>query len=236
VSSSAKGLVFCSEKLSAKVEEDQIFEIVELFVKSLRSHPRVGRGVPIVVAIEACSPGDRIFFPRYFLDIGDPDLLVMSEIGGGRGYGVPKTERETREMVTTMQAMLSPKFNLVTIPPDAMALSTKYVDPASRKGMGDIKEMLAIQFSSFRLDPKSGKMSGKAGGGNDDLLITFMMALYWMMRFSASDRPEYVDFRRCYSDEIWEMAQPAAMIADSSSETAEIRRLEKKRRRLNRLP
>jgi hypothetical protein len=199
-------LVFCSETLStARMEMQQVQAMVDGTMQTLRSHPRVGPDVPIVVAIEGCA-GDTLYLPEKFLKYG-PNVLVMNEVCGGKRYGVPKTERSTREMVTTVYTMLS--LGLVSIPADAVAFATEYA--AKKKSMRDFRECLLTQFASFRLDPTSGKMSGKGHGANDDLIVTFMMALYWMTRFAVNEKELYVDFKDMFDPVIWKKGSCAGI-------------------------
>lgn len=208
-------------------EEDQIRALVDGSIAALRSHPRVGRGVPIVVALEGCSV-DPIYMANMLLR--HDDVLVMTEIGAGKRYGVPKDERITRAMVTTMQTVLS--LRLVVIPTDAIAFSTPFA--VKKKTMRDFRECLATQFGAFCLNRMTGKLSGKGSGGNDDLVLTFMMVFYWMTRFAASINEDYVAFKQQYGDEIWQYAQAGAMLANArdndGARNAEVKRATKRRK------
>lgn len=131
-------------------------------------------------------------------------------------------------MVTTTQTMMS--LRLITIPIDAVAHSTQYA--TRQKTMRDFREALASQFASFKLSQTTGKMSGKERGGNDDLLITFMMALYWMTRFGVSVNEDYMAFKQNYGSEVWAMVQAGALLPQSPSDSdpdSSSRRTPKKR-------
>jgi hypothetical protein len=184
--------------------------MVDGMMMSLRKHPRVGPGVPVVVAIEGCN-ADPMYLAKMLIGPSSPhaDVLIMTELSGGKRYGVPKTEQTTKRMVMTIQTMLS--LGLISIASDAVALSTRFA--ARHKTMRDYKETLSIQFGSFRISPKTGKMSGKEFGGNDDLLITLMMACYWMTQFVVNMKEDYAEFRMQYDPEIWRGSQPAELIA-----------------------
>lgn len=186
------------------MEYEQIHAMVDGTIESLRSHPRVGPNVPIVVAIEGCSV-DPNYMANMFLKY--PHVLVMNDVNGGKRYGVPKTEQSTRAMVTTVYTMLA--LHMVTIPADAMAYSTQYA--TKKKTLRDYRECLMSQFGAFRLDPSSGKMSGKGHGANDDVLITFMMALYWMTRFAVNEKDDYVAFKQMFDPSAWQTASCAGI-------------------------
>jgi len=218
----------CAETLSTpRMEQAQIEAICHGSIRALRAHPRVGYGVPIIVAIEGCGP-DPIFEGTMFRE--HEDVLVMTEIKQGTRFGVPKDERITKSLVTTTQTMMS--LRLVTIPTDAIAYSTQYA--VRKKTMRDFREALASQFANFKLSQKTGKMSGKEHGRNDDLLITFMMALYWMTRFCVSIKDDYLAFKQNYGADIWAMAQAGALLPPTEADNSESRRSSK--RKPNSLP
>ena len=192
-----------AETISAPAQQHlQIQTLIRGTMEAIRSHPRVGRGVPVIVAVEACSAEATWIAPvfeRY------EDTLVMREFHNEGCFGVPKNRNVLIGMIGTTQEMLARK--LVSFPADAVSHATQYTKTS--RTMRDHREMLAKQFGSFKLNQHTGKIDGKSGGANDDQLITFMMSLYWMTRFCVRNDPFYMDFRRRYPAETWMSAMTA---------------------------
>jgi hypothetical protein len=199
----------CGEVIDAKEKHHlQITEIVNGAMRAIRAHPRVGRRIPVVVAIEACS-SDATWLAPIFME--HEDVLVMSEFKGESGrFGVPKNPAVLIGLVGATQALLS--RDMVSIPADAVAYSTPFAKRAST--MRDYREALHKQFSNFRIDHSTGKTSGKAHGENDDLIITFMMCLYWMTKFCVNNPQQYMEFKMRYPDRTWFTAMAPYLATD----------------------
>lgn len=165
---------------------------------------------PIVIAIEACS-GDAMYIAPMFSECARKYALshcVMSEIRGGKEQGVPKDEDVTRRMIATTVCLLS--ANSVCIADDCVAISSDFARPPAT--MANQRQELASQFLRFRADPKTGQISGKGlTGQNDDLIITFMMALYWSVHFCESGRPDYEKFKYIKNTPAWRAGTAGAL-------------------------
>jgi hypothetical protein len=222
----------CSERLVAKEEKKQVESMVFGAIGALRSHARIGPKAPIIVAVEACS-GDSNYIAPLFIEADPVNLLVLSEIRSGKDFGVPKNKTTTSQMTTLMSHLLAQK-NYITIPSDMIPFNTPYV--AVKKERRDFNDMLAIQFASFGLD-EHGSLNGKAGGGNDDLVITLMMAIYWMTRFVLSHNPDYLDFMDSYGLEMWKRDRPDSLILNDCDENCPCHtEMDKKRMRIESQP
>lgn len=208
-------MLFCAERLdAAKMQLEQIEAIVNGTMKAIRGHPRIRPHAPVVVAIEGCS-GDSLYMPRLFR--GYPDVIVMEEVSNGRKFGTPKDATITKDMVIFMHVVLS--LGLISIPSDAVALSTGLSNRPA-KTMHDYREQLMAQFANFRLDASTGKIHGKAHGRNDDLIITFLMAPFWLSRFCSSINENYLVFRQNYPAGIWVLPTPDGILAERSRKRA----------------
>jgi hypothetical protein len=191
-------LLVCAERLKPSTQQHlQLNEICTGCVRAIRGHPRVGPNVPIVVAIEGM--GAEVVFLGPTFEYCDRDLIVMREFKEDGCLGVPKNERILVGLVGTTKALLM--RNLVSVPMDAIAFSSRFAESAPT--MRDIRELLAKQFGAFRYDSHVMKITGKGRGGNDDVLIAFMMTLYWMTRFCARNLDVYMQFREKYHPDVW---------------------------------
>ena len=179
-----------------KSQNEQIKDILDGSINEIKHHPRVGRGVPIIVAIEACS-SDAIWIAPILM--AHPDVLVMSEFKKEFRYGVPKNNEILIGLVGTTHAFLSRK--LVSFTSDFVSYSTHHA--AKRTTLNENRDDIMNQFENFRVDSASGKVHGKGGGKNDDIIIAFMMALYWMTKFAMSEKEVYWEFRARYESTIW---------------------------------
>lgn len=209
----------CGEVIdAAKKHHVQIAEIVDRSIETLRKHPRVGPGIPIIVAVEGCSSDSTWLAPVF---MKHEDVLVMSEFKTSEGrYGVPKNPAVLVGLVGATQALLS--RSMVSIPGDAAAVSTSHAKRVAT--MRDYREELSKQFSNFRINGSTGKASGKGNGENDDLIIAFMMSLYWMTKFCVSESPEYVDFKLRYPDNTWLTAMAPLLAMGDVPSVSRIRR------------
>ena len=187
----------------------QISAIVEGAITAIKEHPRVGRGVPIIVAIEACSSDATWLAPLFF---EHDDVIVLSEFQHEGRFGVPKNPSVLIGLVGATEAFLT--RNLVHIPADAVAFSTRFTKTQST--MHAVRENLWRQFANFRINHATGKTSGKGGGENDDLIIAFMMALYWMTKFSVKNDENYNRFKARYPNRTW-LAALQPMLSSSAA-------------------
>jgi hypothetical protein len=186
-------------------EGAQIREMLIGTVCAIRSHPRVTRVplVPIVIAMEGMG-GESTLIPGMFDPF--PNVVVMTEMSTHR-YGVPKNQRTLSDMITVVSCLLWQQTTV--IPEDAVAFSTSFAK--SRRSMRDYREILARQFSNFRYD-RTGKANGKAHGSNDDLVIAFMMSLFWMFKFCNSMNDDYMRVKRFYGPGPWAHAGPGGLL------------------------
>jgi len=116
---------------------------------------------------------------------GVPNSITMTELGAmgtDMRPGVPKTQKNTMSMMLKMKRLLSTKSLYFA---DLMGT---YRDIRA----DTIKQVLCDQLLAYRWDEKEKKLSGKAEGGRDDLLISAMMILYWHEVFFASRNPHYL--------------------------------------------
>jgi hypothetical protein len=117
----------------------------------------------------------------------------------GRGYGTPLDHEIKRSMLVATNALLSTgagqRQGLLDIPDDCLAGMSNYAIP--QPNLATVKSMLYDQFRNFKILP-TGKFSGKEGGKNDDLVIAFMMTVYWSQFFCGNFDPSrsYSNFRR----------------------------------------
>ena len=180
---------------------DQVRAIVDGCIESLRKHPRVGYGVPMIVAIEACNLADAVYIAPMFIDhnIVEDTVFVMAEFAGKRDYGVPKNPRITSCLVTATSLLLN--MRAVTIPDDSICYSTRFAE--SKVALRDYIASLMMQLANFKLDLATGKVSGKSGGNNDDKTIAFLMPMFWCSKFCANINPDYLDFKSRFDPSIW---------------------------------
>jgi len=165
-----------------------VYNMVEALVKHRRTH-----SAPLVVAIEACS-GDSMYVSKFFQEASrhfGMNICILAEIKGGKDQGVPKDEDITKAMVYATEYSMA--NNTICIADDCVAVSSNVARPPPT--MADQRRELTNQFMKFRIDPNTGKMNGKQGSCNDDLLITLMMTLYWSVEFCNSDREDYGEFK-----------------------------------------
>lgn len=202
----------CAEVLNSPQEQQQhVADIVCQSLSAIRKHPRVGPNVPIVVFIEACTT-DASYIAPYFLQGPLRDnVIVLSEINGGNRYGVQKNVNTLKNMITSTIVVLS--YNLLAIPSDCIPLTSSYCH--NPKTMRDYKEALARQFSGFRVNPDTGKINGKYSG-NDDILITLMMNMYWSSVFCTSMRQDYEDFKSHFDQEVWYGGKHSTILASGA--------------------
>jgi len=174
--------------------------MVDGCIMNLRKHPRVGYGIPIIIAIEACN-ADATYIGPMFLEhnMVEKTIFVMAEFPGKTSYGVQKNNRITTALVTATITLLS--MRLITIPDDVICYSTNYCQVKAT--IRDYISALMMNFSNFKLDQETGKMHGKSGGNNDDKLVSFMMPLFWSTKFCANINPDYLDFKERFDPIIW---------------------------------
>jgi hypothetical protein len=214
----------CAERITTPLKQHvQMQDICIGCIRELRNHPRVGPQVPIIVAMEAQGSEASFLAPTF--ETIDNDVIVMREFKNEGSFGVPKNGNVLVGLVGTTQALLM--RNLVSIPNDAIAFSSTHAK--STTTMRDHREALAKQFGAFRVDSYTGSINGKAGGGNDDMLIAFMMALYWMTRFCSRNLDIYIAFRERYGNDIWFSAMAHNLcMKDDIQRKGEIAVLDKK--------
>jgi hypothetical protein len=177
---------------------------VDGVITAIRSHPRVaGKSVPIIVAIEACASDGTFIGPMF---LRHPGVLVMTEFSDSHKFGVPKNRVTLAGMIMGTKTFLS--RGMISIPSDAIAFSSP--NASLKMTMARYRSMLSVQFSNFRTDAATGVTNGKGGGANDDLLVSFMMTIYWMLAFPTKNLPEYIGFRDEYPMTCW---AGAALIA-----------------------
>lgn len=166
-------------------------------ITAIRTHPRiVGRDVPVVVAIEACASDGTFIGPMF---LRHPGVMVMTEFSDIHKFGVPKNRYTLAGMIMATKMFLS--RGLLSIPADAVAVSSQRAE--FKMTLARHRKTLATQFSNFKTDEVTGITNGKSGGENDDILISFMMAIYWMLKFSTKNLPEYIRFRDMYPNSCW---------------------------------
>lgn len=191
-------MLFCAETISTPGQQHiQISEIIKGSIEKIRSHPRVGPDVPIIVAIEACS-SEATFMAPMFEQV-DTNLIAMREFKQDGNYGVPKNKNVLIGLIGTTQALLT--RNLIHIPSDSISFNSTF--STTHPTIRDHREVLMKQFGNFRMDQYTRQIHGKSGGNNDDMIIAFMMSLYWMTRFCVRNIPIYMEFRSRFRADIW---------------------------------
>jgi hypothetical protein len=192
---------------------DVVNQLIHKTLLNIANNPRCTEAI-VVVAIEGCS-GDVMYLGPTFRDecksLGLTHV-IMHETNGGKNIGVPKTKDSTRQMVATSLLYLS--HRAVCIPSDCVAISSS--QSLSPHTMADETRELNSQFMRFRIDATTGKISGKAGPGvNDDLILTFLMCIYWGVLFYESTDPTYMAFKKLKPDSTWERGSLDAMVTSS---------------------
>jgi hypothetical protein len=190
-------------------DENRISSLLTRVIFELNNHPRVRKNNTLmVVAVEGCQ-GDPTYICPRVLDIsgsmGIP-LCVMREGStndSSQGFGVGKTRRSTIDMAAVMKGTIM--INAIHIPADCLAVSSAFEVPQT--DLQTQSNKLYNQMATFRLQP-NGSLSGKVAGANDDLVIAFMMTLYWSQMFCRSNSPEYCMYKlRWASPDVWLLGQ-----------------------------
>ena len=127
-------------------------------------------------------PGSRGGELAYYLR-NITSSMTMAEYGPDRRPGVPKTPQSTQNMMLRTKAALHDG-----------CLQFAH-DMGTYRGVPreTIIQQCCDQLLAFRFDEKTKKLSGKAEGGRDDLLVALMMPLYWSEVFR--NHPSYAGFR-----------------------------------------
>jgi hypothetical protein len=106
-------------------------EIIHGSIDALRNHPRVGRGIPIVVAV---------LMTPIFLE--HEDVFVMSELGS---YRVPMTRSSFELMREMTRSMVL--IDMVCIPWDSIAFSTSRATTTMRDHRESLHRHLNVNRS-----------------------------------------------------------------------------------------
>ena len=181
-------------------------DIIQRSLLAIQANPRLDPyATPVIFIIEGVG-GDTMWLGPKFLDTAH-DLHMnafvireMKEGPNGPGFGVPKNAMITASMVTSVSGVLAE--GLVSIPADCVAVSSVYSLPP--KTIQDQCTKLGEQLTAFRMHTDD-SVNGKGGGQNDDLVISFMMAIHWSQVFCQSRRPEVVMYRNAqpHLNDIW---------------------------------
>lgn len=164
-------------------------------IREIRAQ-KLFKDIAILLCIEN-APGPVGPFSVYMLDqyqnrTGNSlgRIHIMCECAG-RKAGVPKTKETTEQMVRFSATEM--RFNRV------------FYSKGMRVGAGvtvkGMRDKLQQQMSEFRCEMKYNKNDIHAEpkykwmGRQDDLLVTFMMALYWKAVFESSNWEPYRRFR-----------------------------------------
>lgn len=196
-----------------RIVKDLVFRTVDAVLQNPRCRRMNGgtdQGVPIIVAIEGYQ-GDTMYIGPLFIEAcaKRTEVCLLSEIRN-KDIGVLKDETITRMLIAATQAALC--ANIVCIADDCVSISSSFARPPLN--MSKQREDLARQFVAFRSDPRTGRVSGKGPGGQqDDIIITFMMNLYWSQYFNMSERADYVMFKRRWKTRLWTACAPEAISA-----------------------
>jgi hypothetical protein len=155
-------------------------------VQHLRNNPYL-REAAIVYAVETCNDNLGGVLAHYLANV--PRCVTMTELGAmgtDMRPGVPKTQKNTMSMMLKMKRVLATGALQIAEP-----LGTyRGVQSAT------IVNVLCDQMLAYRWDERTHKLSGKAEGGRDDLLISAMMILYWHEVFFQSRNPHYLGLIR----------------------------------------
>jgi hypothetical protein len=179
------------------VQRNHLIEVnlIDKFLDAIKTHPRMDRHAPtpIVVAIESCDGHVMHIEPMVLnsaMRLG-LNVKVMTETHNemdGITKGVPKTDKTTSRMVISIGIALDTK--IIGIPADCVSVSSDFA--IARRSMDEDLLTLERQFAAYTLIGK--KYTGKSGGKNDDLLITFMMSFYWSIVFCHDEKRQYAEF------------------------------------------
>jgi hypothetical protein len=151
------------------------------------------RNTPMIVAAEA-APGPIAATFEYLLiqerkkpNHGLGPLLVMHEYGKDRKPGVPKTKESTELMVRYCSDLLRNK---------QVAYSENLMAGIDTTPQGMI-DKFQKQLTEFRCEVKYNKndifsvAKYKWTGPQDDLLVSWMTACFWLQKFKLSAFPGY---------------------------------------------
>jgi len=197
--------------------EDRINSILLRTMTALRNHPRIGPCVPYVVAIEGVGV-DAMYLASKFQQLARDlglSMCVMREMKDspeGPGWGVPKAKNQIVGLVAATTTILSQ--GMLSIPDDCASVSSAAAVP--QLSLSDQRNELLQQFMALKKNP-DGTINGKAGGRNDDLIITLMMTIFWSQVFCQSDRNEYGEFKMAFYNlfEHWRCGTARAIAASS---------------------
>jgi len=140
-------------------------------------------------------------------------VITMREIGvnregEGRAFGLPKTDKTTRDMMLTTRSLLandSIRFSEDFFTYRDITNEEKYTNYWTRNGAsrvwgtdhGAVKELLRACLLEHQFVKEEGKQNGyftaKIGGLQDDMLVAFMMGTYWPTIFLNSSYKPYRD-------------------------------------------
>jgi hypothetical protein len=164
---------------SRELQNDHIWSCVD-FLRSRHMYKQAS-----LVYVPENLPGSKGGEVAYLMQ-HVPNSLTLSEYGAGadRRPGVPKNAISTQNMMLRMKR----------------ALFTNSLCFASDFGVhrdatpAAMVQALCDQLLVYRFDERTHKLSGKAEGGRDDLLVAAMMPLYWHEAFKT--HPWYDQFVR----------------------------------------
>lgn len=193
----------CAEDIKGIPSRGQ--QIILRSLQAVAAHPRVTSDTPIVIIVEGVG-GDTMWLGEMFhdtaqsLNLNSHVMREMKEGPDGQGFGVPKNAMVTAAMISALSSVFI--RGIVAVPADCLSVSS--ADALPPKTLQDQCVKLREQLAAFKTN-QDGTVNGKSSGMNDDLVISFMMTIYWGQRFCRSEKFEYKAFRNMFGNlsEAW---------------------------------
>jgi hypothetical protein len=180
-------------------------QLIYKTLQAVQAHPRVSPSTPVIIIIEGVG-GDTMWLGPKFHDTAQ-DLAMYSHVmremklgPEGPGFGVPKNAIITGAMIASLNGAFTRK--IVAVPADCVSVGSDFALPT--KTLQDQCTKLREQLTAFKIN-SDGSVNGKRGGENDDLVIAFMMTIYWSQRFCRSENVDYQSFKNLFPhlNEAW---------------------------------
>ncbi|MFA6159441.1 MAG: hypothetical protein WC763_07485 [Candidatus Paceibacterota bacterium] len=168
-------------------------------VKAIRSINMLAR-VPILVAAEAKfgPTGGTVMYmfdilkKHYGENLGE--IHVMCESGPHRNPGVPKDAKRTQEMVNLARRQM--RFDRVYFSRHLkVGLSNDQTVEGNKAKLLDQMRKFILKKITKEGSTADIKWRWEGEEGHDDMMITFLMSIYWEDQFWLSNYPPYVAWR-----------------------------------------
>ena len=168
----------------------EIQTIVDVFLNRLRSHPWIAEDSIFVPVIECNLNEVMAATIRVVFEKSSPYFMPFTRANFGKhitdGVGVWTTEdTKLASIQCAYQAFLDGQLSVST--PFVVVGRESFDNRAKHPGVEAMVLLLRTQLSQFTHDDR-GKVTGKTkDGGNDDLAMAFLLALYWRLCVMSHD-------------------------------------------------